>query len=262
MNLDFTIHKYADLLAAFQQSGYRFLSLEQYLTLRAENKLPERFVILRHDIDKRPTQALRVAEVEQNIGAKASYYFRIVKESNNPTVIRQIADWGFEVGYHYEDMSLCNGNRENALKHFNDSLAYFRQFYPVQTICMHGAPRSHYDSRDLWQQYDYRDFGILGEPYFDVDFADVFYLTDTGRRWDGYRVSVRDKIPEYQDRWTVQGLVFHTTNDIIKAIKNDTLPRHILMTTHPQRWLSKPLLWLYELLRQTAANSVKRCLVK
>ena len=38
------------------------------------------------------------------------------------------------------------------------------------------------------------DFGIIAEPYFDVDFDEVFYLTDTGRRWDGDSVSVRDKV--------------------------------------------------------------------
>ena len=42
--------------------------------------------------------------------------------------------------------------------------------------------------------YDYRDYGIIAEPYFDVDFDEVFYLTDTGRRWDGDSVSVRDKV--------------------------------------------------------------------
>ena len=38
------------------------------------------------------------------------------------------------------------------------------------------------------------DYGIIAEPYFDLDFDEVFYLTDTGRRWDGDDVSVRDKV--------------------------------------------------------------------
>jgi hypothetical protein len=46
----------------------------------------------------------------------------------------------------------------------------------------------------LWKRYDYRELGIIGEPYLDVDFDEVFYLTDTGRRWDGEAVSVRDKV--------------------------------------------------------------------
>ena len=58
---------------------------------------------------------------------------------------------------------------------------------------MHGSPLSRYDNRKLWEKYDYREFGIIGEPYFDIDFNKVLYLTDTGRRWDGEAVSVRDK---------------------------------------------------------------------
>ncbi len=33
---------------------------------------------------------------------------------------------------------------------------------------------------------DYNLIGILGAPYFDVNFNEVFYLSDTGRRWDGW----------------------------------------------------------------------------
>lgn len=41
--------------------------------------------------------------------------------------------------------------------------------------------------------YDYRNYGIIAEPYFDLDFSKVLYLTDTGRRWDGNKVSMRDR---------------------------------------------------------------------
>ena len=38
------------------------------------------------------------------------------------------------------------------------------------------------------------DYGIIGEPYFDVTFDEVLYLTDTGRRWDGDAFNIRDKV--------------------------------------------------------------------
>ena len=155
-------------------------------------------------------------------------------------------------------MTLANGDVEMAMTHFQEQLAYFRQFYPVRTICMHGAPTSQWDGRDLWKYNDYRGLGILGEPYFDVDFSQVFYLTDTGRCWDGYKVSVRDKIPMYQDQWTEQGLVYHSTNDIIEAVDMSTLPLRIMMTTHPQRWTDKPGAWAKELILQSVKNLVKR----
>ena len=36
--------------------------------------------------------------------------------------------------------------------------------------------------------------GIIGEPYLDVDYQNVFYITDTGRKWNNEASSVRDKV--------------------------------------------------------------------
>ncbi|MCX5718405.1 MAG: hypothetical protein NT055_00310, partial [Nitrospirae bacterium] len=82
---------------------------------------------------------------------------------------------------------------EIGIESFANNLGKLRKIIPVKTICMHGSPMSRWDSRLLWKYYDYHDFGIVGEPYFDIDFDEVLYLTDTGRRWDGRLVSVRDK---------------------------------------------------------------------
>jgi hypothetical protein len=159
-------------------------------------------------------------------------------------------------------MSLCGGNPEKAVEHFAEKLAYFRTYYPVKTICMHGAPTSQYDSKDIWQFASYKNgFGLIGEPYFDVDFSQLFYLTDTGRCWDGYKVSVRDKIPVYQDQWIAQGWVYHRTRDIIKAAEQGTLPQRIMITTHPQRWTDSWLPWLKESMVQPLKNIVKRMLI-
>ena len=133
---------------------------------------------------------------------------------------------------------------------------------------MHGSPKSRYDSKDIWenrqgagQEYDYRQLGIIGEPYFDIDFDEVFYLTDTGRRWDGWKVSLRDKVPQ-QEIWEKEGLVFHSTKDIIKAAENNQLPNKIMITTHPQRWTDRPLPWVKELVWQRVKNVGKYFLVK
>ena len=117
---------------------------------------------------------------------------------------------------------------------------------------MHGSPASRYDNRDLWKQYNYRDFGIIGEPYFDVDFEDVFYLTDTGRCWDGDKYSVRDKV---KSSFTQS---YHSTNGIIRAAQDGTLPPRIMITTHPQRWTDNPVEWLIEWVMQNVKNVVKR----
>ena len=256
--MDFTIRKYKELLLSLQQQGYQFITFEQYCT---QNKPTGQWVILRHDVDRKPQNSLATAQIEHSLGIRASYYFRIVPDSNQPEYIRQIAALGHEIGYHYEDMAIANGNAEKAFLHFQQQLAYFRQFYPVRTTCMHGAPTSQWDGRELWKQYDYRSVNIIGEPYFDMDFSEVLYLTDTGRCWDGYNVSVRDKIPVYQDEWVKQGLVYHTTNDLIRAIQVGQTPRRLMITTHPQRWTDNCWAWTKELLLQSVKNMIKRIII-
>ncbi|MDB4498258.1 hypothetical protein N9251_02845, partial [Gammaproteobacteria bacterium] len=211
-------------------------------------------------VDLKAWNSVDTAQIESDLKVKASYYFRVVPESDVPEAISKIVDFKHEIGYHYEDMSLCNGKVDEAIKHFENKLEYFRSYYPVTTICMHGAPTSKYDGKDLWKKYNYRDYGIIGEPYFDVNFDDLFYLTDTGRRWDGYKVSVRDKVAQ-QEEWNRKGLSFHSTSDLIEALKSHKLPNRIMITTHPQRWTNNYGAWLVELVTQRIKNMVKRVLI-
>ena len=234
--MDFTLKRYRALLRA----------------------LKGRDVILRHDVDKRPGNSLRMARMEAEEGWKAVYYFRAVPCSWDEKVIREIAAMGHEIGYHYECLTTCHGDLEAAWADFQKNLVALRKLAPVRSICMHGSPRSPWDSRDLWKHYDYKALGIETEPYLDTDFSTTFYLTDTGRRWDGWKASVRDKIPHWQEVWEKQGLVYHTTRDILRAAGEGSLPQQLMLTTHPQRWEPFGLRWMEEFLLQRAKNLVKR----
>ena len=278
---DFTLDIYRELLETLLKQGYEIISFREYLgrVESGEWKVERgKFVILRHDVDAKPLNSLRTAQIEHSIGARATYYFRTPESGcydkpnsiragshkgdfSVPEVIRGIAQLGHEIGYHYEDMSLCGGDTEKAWSHFKTWLDYFRKYYAVETICMHGAPTSQWDGKDLWKKYNYREVGVIGEPYLDTDFSDVLYLTDTGRCWDGYKVSVRDKIPGRQDEWTAKGLTWHTTPDLIRAIEDDRLPAHVMITSHPQRWTNNRAEWWKELVLQTMKNIVKRMIV-
>lgn len=238
--MDFTLTKYRELLTALKDYGD---------------------VILRHDVDLKPQNSLKTAQIESELGWKATYYFRAVPESWDESIILEIASLGHEIGYHYESLTTCNGDMEAAYRDFCMNLEALRKLVPVSSICMHGSPKSKWDSRDLWKQYDYHILGISYEPYFDMDFSKYFYLTDTGRRWDGFKVSVRDRIPQYQDEWIKKGWVYHSTDDIIKAVVKGTLPKNLMITTHPQRWTDNRTAWVMELVSQTMKNVVKRVIV-
>jgi len=59
-------------------------------------------VILRHDVDRLPANSLATARMEHETGIRGSYYFRVVTESYEEQVIREIYALGHEIGYHYE----------------------------------------------------------------------------------------------------------------------------------------------------------------
>ena len=241
--MDFTIDKYSQFLDALKT--YEFESL-----------------LLRHDVDLLPYNSLRTARMEAEKEMWGIYYFRAVPESWDERIIREIAALGHEIGYHYESLTTCNGDVDAAYEDFCRNLARLREIVPVKSICMHGSPRSPFDSKDIWKKYDYHALGIESEPYLDTDFSKTFYLTDTGRRWDGYKVSVRDIIEGYQEQWQEKGWVFHRTRQIIKAAEKGALPEQLMITTHPQRWNPMGLSWLKELLVQNMKNVVKALIVK
>ncbi|MDT8392754.1 MAG: hypothetical protein RQ761_02845 [Bacteroidales bacterium] len=260
--MDFTIKKYRHLLHALKDAGYGFQPFAGFIE-RPEEKV----IVLRHDVDARKLNSLLFARLQAKEGIRGTYYFRIVPKSFDENVIREIAALGHEIGYHYETMDTCRGDIDKAYNEFCRNLDMFRKIVPVKTICMHGSPLSKYDNRSLWKKYDYKTLGITGEPYFDIDFGKVLYLTDTGRRWDGQKVSVRDKVQgdDYRNQKSTQHLLLpslHSTNDIIAAASAGKLPDQIMFTFHPQRWTDKPLPWVSELLWQNMKNFIKRMIIK
>ncbi len=247
MKRDFSLKIYEELLDAMIEAGYSFQTFRDYL------KAPEeKVVILRHDVDKRPGNALMTAEIEHAKGLEASYYFRIVPESLQVDKLQKIKALGHEIGYHYEDMDPAKGDAEKAIVSFEENLAKLRKLAPIETICMHGSPLSKYDNRELWKHYDYRDYGIIGEPYFDLDYAEIFYITDTGRKWNNKDASLRDKVDSGFD------IEVKDTRHFIELLLAGAMPAKIMINTHPQRWDDRILPWVVELVGQNLKNEIKR----
>jgi len=255
--MDFTLTTYRRLLTTLQTGGYTFQPFRDYLQHPAQKT-----VILRHDVDKLPENALKMAQLEHSLGVHSTYFFRTVNKVWDEQSIGQIAEMGHEIGYHYENLSATNGNYEKAIADFETQLEKLRRLYPVQTICVHGSPLSKWDSKMLWeypqgagQVYDYRAYGILGEPYFDIDYNEVFYLTDTGRQWNIAGASVRDKVA------SGFSISVKSTSHIMELALENRLPEKIMLNTHPQRWFEPGPGWLKELVMQNIKNVAKRVVV-
>lgn len=245
--MDFTLEKYRQLLQAFIAKGYEPISFESYF----EKPLPVSFVILRHDVDRRIDAALRMAEMEAAMGLKATYNFRYRQFRDEAGKILEIHKAGHYCGYHYEALATEKGDLEKARHKFVRQLSEIRGIVPVETIAMHGSPLSSHDNRLLCKGFDYKSLALKGEAYLDVDFSEVFYLTDTGRLWNDRTYNLRDHVEKgFQKSWG-------HTNELLSDLMTDTFPEKVMLNVHPSRWNPPGLIWVYENYGQRARNIVK-----
>lgn len=239
--------RYADLCDAIRKSEYKTLSFRQYLIEKPRG----RFIVLRHDVDKKPLSALRIAEIEKQHGIISTYFFRIRKRVFNPSVISKLEHMGFEIGYHYEELADTRGNLEKAILLFEENLGKIRKVADVKTICMHGSTLSRWDNRKLWENYDFKEFGLIGEGYLSVDFSEIAYVSDSGGHWYGGDHIKRD----FPLCGKAAKLDITCTDDLIHLIVNGGCA-NLYILSHPDRW-NNGLAWYVEYLSKYIRNTLK-----
>lgn len=244
---DFTYKIYDELCAAIASSKYKTITFDEYF--KGKN-LPKDYIILRHDVDKWPENAVELAKIENKYGLKSTYYWRNVKHVYTPSMIKEQAGLGHEIGYHYETLAQANGDYEKALAIFIEWLEKLRQEAEVSTICMHGSRFTKWDNRHLWNKYDFKDYGITGEPYLSIDYSAIKYISDSGGSWLNKGQRTRDNINDIDNE-----LVYSTPYliDLIKKGKYDKM----VILAHPDRWNDNYLVWQYEYVTKKLRNVIK-----
>ncbi len=247
MNKDFSFQKYRLLLETAISKGYKCVGVTEFKT-----ETDPKVLILRHDVDRKPSRSYIMAEIESNMLCKATYYFRTKPVSFDEKCINNISSLGHEIGYHYENLCDSKGDIDIAYQSFRNDITRFKNIgYPVKSIAMHGRPTSPYDSKEIWESHDYRDLGISSETFFDFDYNDIFYLTDAGRSWGKQSVNRRDKVE------TSYQIHIDSLDSLIKAFENETLPDKIMINIHPEHWASNTFDWYKIYYKRLIRNFVK-----
>jgi hypothetical protein len=84
----------------------------------------------------------------------------------------------------------------------------------------------------------------------------VFYLTDTGRKWNNAGASIRDRVDSGFD------IRVKSTGHLMELAREGRLPDKIMINTHLQRWEDRRLPWIKELVWQNMKNVVKKGLMQ
>ena len=227
---DFTFTAYKRYLDAIKSAYTNILRFDEFLALKS---LPESFLVIRHDVDRRPYKALSMARLENEMGVKTSYYFRAKSNTFKKDIIEDISSLGHEIGYHYESLSDTNGDMDSAVIDFEKNLNRFRKIVPIRTISMHGRPFKPYDNRDMWRGPQrsilLNKLEIMGEVYLDIDYTDIAYINDTGRNWTSSSSNKRDKVISAVRCDVNNGEELHD------HFKTKYFPK-VVFQVHPERW--------------------------
>lgn len=125
--MEFTYDAYKNLLSTAKAAGYDFCGYKNY-----HNK--PLAIILRHDIDFYLDYALDFAEIEADMGAKATYFVEVTSEFYNVMArtdkakLRRISALGHNVGLHFdrtqygEDFSCFSPGYDKVVAHETEVL--------------------------------------------------------------------------------------------------------------------------------------------
>lgn len=249
IKFDYSLAMYVDLIEVIKR-GYRTFTILDYCRARKEECLPDKLVIMRHDVDGNIKNALKMAEMEKSTGVVSTYYFRMIPRLFRPDIIRKISELGHEVGYHYEVLSDARGDYSNARKIFYKNLKKLRKIAPVKTVCMHGRSFSKHNNLRFWDKYTLEEFGLVAEPYLSIDYSSMFYFTDTGLRWDNYNFNLRDHVNARKDT------AIKSTPDLIRFLTVQR-PDKLALLTHTNNWVDNKWLWTVYKTLFFAVNTIK-----
>jgi peptidoglycan/xylan/chitin deacetylase (PgdA/CDA1 family) len=169
---DFTLKSYVRLLEYLKQR-YRIIP---FCDVNYEDTP---YLILRHDIDISPSDALTMAKIEKDLNVKSTYFvlfsstFYNLFQGRNIAIIKQISELGHEIGLHYHPAQyrLYNQNPEETLKAEIQLLESFLG-KRMRSISRHGP-------WDMDSFASSREYVNANHPYLRAD----LFVHESNRAW-------------------------------------------------------------------------------
>jgi len=183
MSCEFSTKHYREILETGLKKGYEFTHFED-----TELAAPGRKIcILRHDIDYLPEGAIRFAEIENELGVKATYFFQIcaktynLRETANYQTVHKLAQVGHTIGLHFDWMWKEDLKWEEMVESCERDKEVFKAvtgLTPCEIISFHNPHR--YVEYILDQ-----DIKGMRHTYEKAFFSKIKYLSDSQGWYEG-----------------------------------------------------------------------------
>ena len=151
--------------------------------MRNRDDFPHRFVLMRHDVDTSPRNALEMARIEHRLGIRASYFVLVHSPFYNPAApphydaLCRILDLGGEVGLHYDTQFFEERQMDALTGTLNDAMALERILgRKVVSVSQH-RPASSVFLQELNRHFV--------DAYNKDLMEGVCYISDSGFKWRG-----------------------------------------------------------------------------
>jgi len=177
---------------------YQFITCQEYVSLKKENKLARKTVVNRVDIDFSVRKSLRLIEIFNELNIKASFFLRLHAPEYNPfsfenyKIIKYLIESGHELGYHSEVIDQSVIWNEDAKECLLRDIKVINEMFNVNIkgVASHGGMTG-LNNLDFWKDRKPSDLGLLYEAYdhqpsFNL-FQEAFYVSDSEwTRWKCY----------------------------------------------------------------------------
>jgi len=176
--LEFTYGAYGRLIGKLRACDYTLCSYHDW-------KAADKCVILRHDVDYDMDKAVEMAERENDLGVRSTYFVLLTSDlynvfsMENGRKLRRITDLGHEIGLHFDEVrypELRGDMQQTASRIIEESaLLSSAAGCKVTTVSMHRPSREVLDA-------DLKIPGMINS-YGSEYFKGFKYLSDSRRRW-------------------------------------------------------------------------------
>lgn len=170
--MSYTPSAYRAFLESLLEEGYAFSGFEE---------LPERVVVVRHDVDLSPRRALAMAREEADLGVRTTYCFMLSTPSYNllehVETLSEIRSLGHDVALHFDTHHYWEGRPgtrtlEAAVRRECETLGRLLGT-TVETVSFHMPPK--------WVlETAFEGFENTYQPRF---FGDIEYVSDSRQKW-------------------------------------------------------------------------------